>query len=268
MHDSRFPAFPPAFLTIPKRKDDLMRPYVFAMICLCLCVGKVFAQDGPAAATAPAADAKDHGDVASYGLGLNMGRSLKADHVEIDLDVFFQGIRDGAQGAKPKYTDKQIQAAMLAFQRTMQAKQQKHEQSVAETNAREGQAFLAKNKTKEGVKTTASGLQYEVLRAGNGQSPKKTDTVKVHYEGKLLDGTVFDSSIKRNEPAVFPVGGVIAGWTEALQLMKVGDKWRLFVPSELAYGGHGAGGAIGPNAVLTFEVELLGIEPPAAKSPQ
>jgi FKBP-type peptidyl-prolyl cis-trans isomerase FklB len=132
---------------------------------------------------------------------------------------------------------------------------------LAEKNRREGQTFLAKNKTRAGVKVRPSGLQYEVLRAGNGASPKATDTVKVHYEGTLLNGTVFDSSVKRKEPAVFPVNRVIPGWTEAMQMMKVGDKWRLFIPSELAYGARGAGHDIGPNAVLIFDVELLGISP-------
>jgi FKBP-type peptidyl-prolyl cis-trans isomerase FklB len=137
---------------------------------------------------------------------------------------------------------------------------------VGDKNKREGETFLVGNKTKEGVTTRPSGLQYQVLRSGTGASPKATDTVKVHYEGTLLDGKVFDSSIKRNEPAVFPVNGVIAGWTEAMQLMRVGDKWRLFIPSELAYGARGAGDLIGPNAVLIFDVELLDIvAPPPAR---
>jgi FKBP-type peptidyl-prolyl cis-trans isomerase FklB len=242
----------------------MMRSYLLVGICLSLSAGQAFAQ-GAQAGTSPAAkDANDAGQITSYGLGLNMGRSLKADGVDVDLETFLQGIRDGAQGAKPRYSDHLIQTAMVQFQHVMQAKQERQAASAGEKNAREGQAFLAKNKTKEGVQTTASGLQYEVLRAGNGATPKASDTVKVHYEGRLLDGTVFDSSIKRNQPAVFPVRGVIRGWTEALQLMKVGDKWRLFVPGDLGYGARGAGGAIGPNTVLTFDVELLGIEPPAA----
>jgi FKBP-type peptidyl-prolyl cis-trans isomerase len=248
-----------------------MRQSVFAMVGLCLCAGAVFAQTTPARipgaapAPAPAANAKNAASIASYGIGMNTGRSIKSDGVEIDLEAFIQGIRDGAKGAQSKYTEQQIRAAIEVFKTDMQAQQEQRRKTQTETNLREGRAFLAKNKTKAGVKTTASGLQYEVLRAGTGATPKATDTVKVHYEGTLLDGTVFDSSIKREEPAVFPVGRVIPGWTEALQLMKVGDKLRLFVPSELAYGAEGQGRDIGPNAVLVFEVELLGIEPPAVR---
>jgi FKBP-type peptidyl-prolyl cis-trans isomerase FklB len=258
-----------------------MRQFVMMVAGLALCAGaiyaaRVYAQNNPArdpgaaAAAAPVVDSKDAAVIASYGIGQRTGRSIKDDGVDVDLEAFIQGIKDGAAGAKPKYSEQQVRAAFMIFQKNMQAKEkvmqtkEEAKQKVAgEKNLREGQAFLAKNKTKAGVKTTASGLQYEVLRAGAGATPKASDTVKVHYEGTLLDGTVFDSSIKRNEPAVFPVGGVIPGWTEALQLMKVGDKWRVFIPSELAYGARGAGRDIGPNAVLAFEVELLGIEPPA-----
>jgi len=248
-----------------------MRLLVPAMCGACLCAGVILAQTPaarePVRPAAPAVDAKDAAAIASYGIGMSTGRSIKDDGVEIDLEAFIQGIRDGSQGAKPKYTDQQLRAAMTAFRRDMQAKQEDRAKAAGEKNRREGQAFLAKNKGKEGVKTLASGLQYEVVQAGKGQVPKATDTVKVHYEGTLLDGTVFDSSIKRKEPATFPVRGVIPAWTEALQLMHVGDKWKLFVPAELAYGAEGAGRDIGPNCVLTFEVELLGIEAPAARRP-
>ena len=132
-------------------------------------------------------------------------------------------------------------------------------QKQGEVNKQQGAAFLAANKSKPGVKTTASGLQYKVLKAGNGPTPKATDKVRTHYHGTLIDGTVFDSSVQRGEPAEFPVSGVIRGWTEALQLMKVGDKWQLFIPSELAYSARGAGGVIGPNSTLVFEIELLEI---------
>lgn len=248
-----------------------MRLFVLAMVWLSLGADRAYAQDAPArepaSAPAPAIDPKEVGPIASYGIGLNMGRSMKADGVEIDLDGLFQGIRDGAQAAQPKYTEQQIRTAIAIFQRDMQAKSQQQRSAVADKNQREGQAFLARNKTRAGIKALPSGLQYEVLRAGNGASPKGNDKVKVHYEGSLLDGTVFDSSVKRKEPAVLRVRGVIPGWTEALQLMKVGDKWRLYVPSELAYGAEGAGRDIGPNATLVFEVELLGIEPPLATDP-
>ena len=210
----------------------------------------------------PVIDPKDAATIASYGIGISTGRSIKSDNVPIDLDAFCQGIRDGATGGEAKYTDEQIRAAVVIFQRAMQAQQQQKAEALAEKNKQEGQAFLKQNGAKEGVKTLPSGLQYQVVRQGNGASPKATDTVTVHYEGTLLDGTVFDSSLKRNQPATFQVNGVIPGWTEALQQMHVGDKWRLFIPAELAYGARGAGGLIGPNSVLIFDVELLGIGQP------
>lgn len=219
----------------------------------------------PKSPAAAAMDANQAGAIASYAIGMNTGRSIKDEGIEIDLEMFLQGIRDGAGDAKPKYSQQQIREAMAVFQSEMRAKQEKAQRMASEKNQREGQAFLAANKAKEGVVTLPSGLQYQVVRKGDGASPKATDTVKVHYEGTLIDGTVFDSSIQRKEPAVFPVRGVIPGWTEALQHMHVGDKWKLFIPAELAYGARGAGRVIGPNSVLIFEVELLGIEPSDAK---
>lgn len=246
-----------------------MRAFVLAIVCLSLCASTGYAQKDSAsdsdAAPAAAVDAKDAAAIASYGIGMRTGQSIKKDGVGIDLDAFVQGIKDGAGTAKPKYTEEQILAAIEIFKKDVQAKKTEGQQAIGEKNQKEGKAFLAKNKAKEGVKTRPSGLQYEVLTAGKGASPKATDTVKVHYEGTLIDGTVFDSSLERNEPAVFPVNRVIPGWTEAMQLMKVGDKWRLVVPSDLAYGPRGAGDDIGPNAVLIFEVELLGIESAATK---
>lgn len=241
-----------------------MRIFTIAMIGMCLCAGNAFAQkttvDNAAQTPEVKVDPKDAAGIASYGIGQNMGRSVKSQAADVDLEAFIQGIRDGIKGNPPKYTTPQVRAAMIIFQHEIQAKAEERNKTIGEKNRTEGQAFLAKNKTKVGVKTLPSGLQYEILKSGKGATPTSSDTVKVHYEGTLLDGTVFDSSIKRNEPAVFPVNGVIAGWTEALQLMKVGDKWRVYLPSELAYGSRGAGNDIGPNAVLTFEVELLGIE--------
>ena len=152
-------------------------------------------------------------------------------------------------GKKQLLTDQELSAALQAFQKEIQ-------KAMVQKN----KDYLVENAKKEGIKVLNSGLQYKVLTAGDGASPKATDTVKTHYEGKLIDGTVFDSSIRRGQPATFPVNGVIKGWTEALQLMKVGDKWQLFVPSDLAYGSRGAGNSIGPDATLIFEVELLGIE--------
>lgn len=231
---------------------------------LCMVAATVYAQNSaaPAGAPAPKSAEKSAVDVGSYGIGMNVGRSLKSDGLELNLDAFIQGIRDGMKGAEPRYTEEQLRAAFKIIQGNVQAKQEQRNQTAGEGNRREGEAFLAKNKAKPGVTALPSGLQYQIIRSGKGTSPKASDTVKVHYEGTLLDGTVFDSSIQRKEPAVFPVDGVIPGWTEALQLMKVGDRWRLFIPANLAYGNRGAGKVIGPGAVLTFDVELLQIQPP------
>ena len=197
---------------------------------------------------------------ASYCLGLNIGRSIKQEGMDIDAATLVRGIKDSLSGAKLALTDEQIRETMMAFQKQMRAKHEERLKTVADKNTKEGAAFLAANKAKEGVKTTASGLQYQVLKEGKGKSPKATDTVVTHYRGTLIDGTEFDSSHRRGEPAKFPVNGVIPGWTEALQLMKVGSKWKLFVPSAIAYGPRGAGRQIGPNATLIFEVELIEIK--------
>jgi FKBP-type peptidyl-prolyl cis-trans isomerase FklB len=241
------------------------------MACLCVLAAPAYAQNTPAPRTTPAAPAaagnqKNVAIVASYGIGMNMGGTFRTDGVDIDLDSFIQGVKDGVQGLKPKFTESQLKTAFEAFQADMQVKSEARAKAVGAKNQREGQTFLTTNRTKPGVKTTKSGLQYLVVRAGTGATPKATDTVKVHYEGFLIDGTVFDSSVKRKEPAVLQVDGVIPGWTEALQMMKTGDKWRLFVPAELAYGAAGADNAIGPNATLIFDVELLGVEPPAKEA--
>ncbi|NLF72208.1 MAG: FKBP-type peptidyl-prolyl cis-trans isomerase [Candidatus Anammoximicrobium sp.] len=210
--------------------------------------------------TAPPIDAKSAVDIASYGIGLQIANNFKNDGVEVNLDQLILGLKDASQGAKPRYADPQLQAAFQAFGRLVQAKQEERNSEAGEKNKREGTAFLADNGKKPGVKTLASGLQYQVVKAGQGASPKASDTVRVNYEGTLLDGKVFDSSIRSGRPATFRVDGVIPGWTEALQLMHVGDKWRIFVPSELAYGANGAGNVIAPHSVLIFDVELLGID--------
>ncbi len=170
-----------------------------------------------------------------------------------------QGMKDN-QSEQPKMTAEEIKATMTAFQEIMRQKQMEAMGKQAEGNKIKGKAFLEANKTKEGVKITASGLQYKVIKEGDGPTPKPEDKVKCHYKGTLIDGTVFDSSYQRNQPAVFPVKGVIKGWTEALQLMKVGAKYMLYISSDLGYGDRGAGKAIGPGATLIFEVELLSIE--------
>jgi FKBP-type peptidyl-prolyl cis-trans isomerase FklB len=196
----------------------------------------------------------------SYGIGLNIGKNFKKDGLDVDLDLLLKGLKDAMAGSKPLLTDAEIREAMTAIQKELQTKQADRAKDAGGKNKKEGDAFLAENKKKEGVKTTKSGLQYKVVKAGTGKSPKASDTVVTHYRGTLIDGTVFDSSYDRGEPATFPVGKVIKGWTEALQLMTVGAKWQLFIPSELAYGEDGAGDDIGPNSVLIFEIELVAIK--------
>ena len=239
----------------------------FLVACSCVAAEAVFAeqQPAPAGATAAAVDEKNANSVGSYGIGMNVARGLKADGLDVNVDAFVQGLRDALQGAEPRYSPEQLRAAFAIVTREARAKKEQKNQSLSGKNKTEGETFLAANKNKPGVTTLPSGLQYQVRKAGTGPSPKGSDTVKVHYEGTLLDGKIFDSSIKRKEPAVFPVNAVIPGWMEALQLMKVGDHWRLFIPSKLAYGEQGAGDDIGPNAVLTFDVELLDIQPSPAK---
>jgi FKBP-type peptidyl-prolyl cis-trans isomerase len=195
-----------------------------------------------------------------YALGLDIGASLKEMQTDIDLPSLIAGLRDTLEGRKALLTPEQAAEVRKEFSKKMQEKQAEKIKDISEKNRKEGEAFLTENKKKEGVITTESGLQVVVLEEGDGPKPGATDQVKVHYRGTLLDGTEFDSSYKRGQPVTFPVNGVIAGWTEALQLMKVGSKVRLFIPSDLAYGERGAGQRIGPNATLIFEVELLGIE--------
>ena len=204
---------------------------------------------------------KDQKEKVSYSIGLDIGNGLKRSEVDVNLDILEKGLQDGVSGAQPQMTEEEIQKTMQAFQEEMRAKMEKAKAEQGEKNKKEGTAFLEENKKKEGVVTLPSGLQYQVITEGKGAKPKNTDTVKTHYRGTLINGTEFDSSHKQGQPATFPVVGVIPGWTEALQLMPVGSKWKLFVPSELAYGENGPP-MIGPNATLIFEVELLDIEKP------
>ena len=205
----------------------------------------------------------------SYMVGHNMAQQFKRDEVALDMAVFQLGFDEASQGKESRLTQEQIQETIASLQERAQKRQAElaaeREKELAvqgEKNKTEGEAFLAENAKKEGVITTESGLQYKELVEGKGQQPSSEDTVSVHYKGTLIDGTEFDSSYSRNEPATFPVAGVIPGWTEALQLMNVGDKFELYIPSDLAYGSGGTGGAIGPNATLIFEVELLEIAKP------
>ncbi len=194
---------------------------------------------------------------ASYSIGLNIGKSIKSLEPEIDPDLVAKGIRDGMAG-KPQLTDQQIQEIMLALQQELMAKKSK----AAEEMAKQGPMFLAENKKKAGVKTTASGLQYKVLKEGTGKIAKATDTALVNYEGRLIDGTVFDSSAKHGDkPSPFPVGRVIKGFSEALQLMKTGSKWQLYIPTELAYGATPPTEKIPANAPLIFDLEVVEVQP-------
>ncbi|MGQ1947890.1 FKBP-type peptidyl-prolyl cis-trans isomerase [Geofilum sp. OHC36d9] len=189
----------------------------------------------------------------SYALGMNIAQNLANSGLEkLDEDAFINGLKAVLNGGKTEMSVDEANNLLQTFFTQLESK--KHEAAIAE-----GKAFLEKNAKRDEVVTLASGLQYEVIASGDGERPQATDKVKCHYHGTLIDGTVFDSSVQRGEPAEFPVNGVIQGWVEALQLMQVGSKWRLFVPSELAYGSRGAGGAIGPHTTLIFEVELLAI---------
>jgi FKBP-type peptidyl-prolyl cis-trans isomerase FklB len=203
---------------------------------------------------------KNQKDKVSYSIGMAMGKDFKKQLIDIDPDILAKGIKDALSGGKALLTDQEINETMTAFQKELMAKQEELLKKVGEKNKAEGEAFLAENKKKEGVKTLASGLQYKVIKAGNGKKPTPSDTVTTHYRGTLIDGTEFDSSYRRGQPATFPVKGVISGWTEALQLMELGTKWQLFIPPNLAYGERGAGRNIGPNATLIFEIELISIE--------
>ncbi len=195
----------------------------------------------------------------SYAIGVNFGGSLKQDNVPLDMDAFIQGVEDVLADREPKLTREEMGQVMQELTQRLQQAQQQQFGEASQRNIEEGQAYLAENAERDGVTTTASGLQYEVITQGSGPRPAATDRVTVNYRGTLIDGTEFDSSYERGEPATFPVNRVIGGWTEALQLMPVGSKYRLVIPANLGYGEGGSGANIGPNATLIFEVELLAI---------
>jgi len=228
-------------------------------------------QTAPAASSPSIPGLPTQKDKISYAIGMNIGAGMHKDDLDIDPDMFMRGLKDALAGGKTLMTDEQARAEITELRTQMMAKMQAKQQQEAETNKKEGDAFLAANKTKPGVVALPSGLQYKIIKQGTGPKPAATDTVKCTYKGTLINGTEFDSSDKHGGPATFPVTGVIKGWTEALPLMPVGSKWQLFIPPDLAYGARGAGGDIGPNATLIFDVELLSIEPkeqkPASEAP-
>ena len=231
-----------------------MKCFIISLALLSL-AGSVFGEDK----STPLKDSKDK---VSYSIGLNIGLNLKKQNVSINPDTFVLGLKDALAG-KPQMTEEQVKETMTAFEKEMIDKQK----ATGVKNGADGEKFLAENKKKEGVKTTASGLQYKVVKEGTGAQPKEKDTVMANYRGTLIDGTEFDSSYTRGQPATFPVSGVIKGWTEALQMMKVGSKYQLFIPANLAYGERAIGPDIGPNSTLIFEVELLDVKPAAGANP-
>lgn len=204
-------------------------------------------------------DLKTQQEKVSYTIGLNIGKDMKKNGIEVDPKFLLEGIKNGL-AEKALLSDSECNVVMTQFQQEYMAKQAEKMKGAASGNKAAGEKFLAENKTKEGVITTASGLQYKVISSGSGKTPTASSTVVTHYRGTLLDGKEFDSSYKRGQPAEFPVNGVIRGWTEALQLMKEGDKWMLYIPSDLAYGDQGAGETIPPGSTLIFEIELITVK--------
>ncbi len=229
-----------------------MRAFALAALALLLTFTLAAAQDK--------SPLKSQQDKISYSIGLSIGRNFKGQGIEIAPDALIRGVRDAMEGNTPLLSDEEIRMVMFAFQMEQRGKQQERSQQIGEKNKREGEAFLAKNRQKPGVTTAVSGLQYKVITEGTGKSPSVNDAVTAHYKGTLIDGTVFDNSYDRGEPARLSVSGVIPGWTEALQMMKVGAKWLLWIPAQLAYGERGAGQHIGPHTMLIFEIELIAIE--------
>lgn len=228
-----------------------MKSTLIALLACALPASLVLAQDKPELTTPK--------QRVSYSIGASIGGNFKRQEMDLDAKALAAGVVDALAG-KPALAEAEMRGVLNTYQQEMMAKMQAKQKVDGEANAKKGEEYLAANAKKDGVKTTASGLQYKVIKSGTGKTPKATDTVKVHYHGTLIDGTVFDSSVERKEPVSFPVDGVIPGWTEALQLMKEGDKWQVTIPSKLAYGEQGAGGKIGPNSTLIFDVELLAIE--------
>jgi FKBP-type peptidyl-prolyl cis-trans isomerase FklB len=233
---------------IPEKKGVEMKLRLLVVLGIMLLVGQVWAQENPAL--------KTQKERMSYIIGMDIGTNLKKQSVDIDPNILAKGIKDGLAGGKSLLNEQEVRETVAVFQKEMAARLEE----LGKKNKKEGETFLTENKKKEGVKTLPSGLQYKVIKAGTGKKPKLADTVTTHYRGTLIDGTEFDSSYKRGQPATFQVSGVIPGWTEALQLMEEGAKWQLFIPSNLAYGERGMAGTIGPNATLLFEIELISVQ--------
>jgi FKBP-type peptidyl-prolyl cis-trans isomerase FklB len=248
------PVSAPANLTESARRTPFMKQLIVIFSASLLTL-PLFGQE-------KSTQLKDQKDKVSYSIGLQIGFNLSRQKVDVSPDVLAAGIKDALAG-KPQLNPDQIKEIMTTFEKDMEQKQKE----TGEKNKTEGAKFLEDNKKKEGVKTTASGLQYKVLKEGNGAQPKASDTVTVNYRGTLINGTEFDSSYKRGQPATFPVNGVIKGWTEALQLMKVGSKYQLFIPSSLAYGERAVSPDLGANSTLIFEVELLDAKPAPTPAP-
>lgn len=234
-------------------------PIALPLALISMAATPALAQQAKPAPAATAGDLTTPQDQASYAVGLNIGSSLRSDGVTIAPDAFLRGVKDALANAKPALTVEQMSTALRQLQADIEATRTARMAAAAAANTAEGDAFLKANAAKPGVVTLPSGLQYQVLTAGTGPLPKASDTVVCNYRGTLINGTEFDSSAQHGGPASLPVGGVIQGWSEALQKMPVGSKWRLFVPADLAYGGRGAGDDIGPNATLIFDIELLSI---------
>ena len=230
-----------------------MKYVIMTVLGVVLSLGASFAGDR--------LDLKDQDQKESYTLGYKSAENFKNQGFNIDVDVFTAGFKDATGGALPQMTTEDMNATLQELQRRMVATQQERLKVIAAKNLEEGKTFMAQNAKKDGVKTLPSGLQYKIIQKGSGKTPKAEDTVTVDYRGTFMDGTEFDSSYKRGQPATFKVNGVIKGWTEALQLMKEGSKWELFIPSDLAYGERAVGQTIPPNSTLIFEVELHSIQP-------
>lgn len=236
--------------------------FLWTALAFCVAANVVSAQENK-----PLTDKKQK---TSYSMGYNIGNAWKRQGIEpadVDLDVLAAALKDVMAGKEPAVTEQENRELLTAFQAELRTRREEKRKQLGDANKKEGEKFLAENKNKPGVQTLPSGLQYKILTAGNGPKPSSNDTVTVNYRGTLLDGTEFDSSYKRAQPATFKVTGVIPGWTEALQLMPVGSKWQVFIPSELAYKERGSGANIGPHATLIFEVELVSIQPQDKSSP-